>query len=74
MLAGSPDGICENSIIEIMCLTSEKTYKNYINNGKPSQKFYVCVWMLLQMLLTGLKKGYFCVDDCNYDTKKSRNF
>ncbi|CAG9788303.1 unnamed protein product [Diatraea saccharalis] len=68
MLAGSPDGICENSIIEIKCPMSEKTFKNYICDGKPSQKFYV--QMQLQMLLTGLKKGYFCVADCNYSTNK----
>lgn len=68
ILAGSPDEICENSIIEIKCPMSEKTVKNYVNNGKPTQKFYV--QMQLQMLQTGHKKGYFCVADCNYSTNK----
>ncbi|GBP66044.1 hypothetical protein EVAR_37691_1 [Eumeta japonica] len=68
MLAGSPDGICENSIIEIKCPMSQKTVKTYVNNGKPTQKFYV--QMQLQMLLTGHKKGYFCVADCNYSANK----
>lgn len=68
MLAGSPDGICENSIIKIKCPMSEKTMKNYVNNGKPTQKFYV--QMQLQMLLTGHKKGYFCVADCNYNANR----
>lgn len=68
MLAGSPDGICEDNIIEIKCPMSEKTVKNYVYNGKPTQKFYV--QMQLQMLLTGLKKGYFCVADCNYSVNK----
>ncbi|GBP65901.1 hypothetical protein EVAR_89394_1 [Eumeta japonica] len=66
--SGSPDGICENSIIEIKCPMSQKTVKTYVNNGKPTQKFYV--QMQLQMLLTGHKKGYFCVADCNYSANK----
>lgn len=68
MLAGSPDGICEDNIIEIKCPMSVKAVKNYVNNGKPTQKFYV--QMQLQMLLTGYKKGYFCVADCNYSANK----
>lgn len=55
MLTGSPDEICENSIIEIKCPMSEKTVKNYVNNGNPTQKFYV--QMQLQMLQTGHKKA-----------------
>ena len=72
MIAESPDGICENSIIEIKCPMTEKTFKNYICNGQPTQKFYV--QMQLQMLLTRLQKDYFCVTHCDYSTnKKSRN-
>ncbi|KOB68049.1 Alkaline nuclease [Operophtera brumata] len=69
MLAGSPDGICEANVIEIKCPISEKTLKNYVQNGKPTQKFYV--QMQLQMYLTGLHKGYFCVADCNYSVNKN---
>lgn len=68
MLAGSPDGMCKNSIIEIKCPMIEKTVKYYVKNGKPTQKFYVR--MQLQMLLTGNKKGYFCVADCNFSANK----
>ncbi|GBP74277.1 hypothetical protein EVAR_58555_1 [Eumeta japonica] len=43
MIAGSPDGICEDSIIEIKCPTSAKTLKKYVCDGKLTQKFYVQV-------------------------------
>ncbi|XP_063893363.1 uncharacterized protein LOC126054673 [Helicoverpa armigera] len=69
MIAGSPDGICEDSIIEIKCPMSAKTLKKYIVNGKPTIKFYV--QMQLQMYLTGLKKGYFCVADSSYSANKN---
>jgi hypothetical protein len=69
MIAGSPDGICEDSIIEIKCPTSVKTYQNYVNNGKPTEKFNT--QMQMQMYLTGLQNGYFCVADSNYSTNKN---
>ncbi|KAK5650116.1 hypothetical protein RI129_001145 [Pyrocoelia pectoralis] len=69
MIAGSPDGICEDSIIEIKCPTSAKTYQNYVKNGKPTEKFNT--QMQMQMYLTGLQKGYFCVaDNINYSTNR----
>ncbi|GBP12685.1 Exonuclease [Eumeta japonica] len=37
MIAGSPDGICEDCIIEIKCPISTKTYKNYILDWKPEE-------------------------------------
>lgn len=41
MIAGSPDGICENLCIvenvEIKCPMSAKTFKNYVSNKKPTQ-------------------------------------
>ncbi|GBP21775.1 hypothetical protein EVAR_10954_1 [Eumeta japonica] len=69
MIAGSPDGICEDSIIEIKCPTSAKTLKKYVCDGKLTQKFYVQVQ--LQMYLTGLKKGYYCVADSDYSENKN---
>lgn len=69
MLAGSPDGICKDSIIEIKCPMSAKTYQNYIKNGQPAQKYFAQIQM--QMYLTGLHKGYFCVADFNYSTNKN---
>ncbi|KAL0879693.1 hypothetical protein ABMA27_003408 [Loxostege sticticalis] len=39
MIAGSTDGIFEDGIIEIKCPLSEKTYKNYVKNGEPTEKY-----------------------------------
>ncbi|KAF5280212.1 hypothetical protein FQA39_LY05346 [Lamprigera yunnana] len=68
MIAGSPYEICEDSIIEIKCPISAKTYQNYIKNGKPTEKFNT--QMQMQIYLTGLQKGYFCVADNNYSANK----
>ncbi|XP_023951326.2 uncharacterized protein LOC112055440 [Bicyclus anynana] len=68
MIAGTPDGICEDSIIEIKCPTSAKTYMNYVKNGKPVEKYNT--QMQIQMHLTGLQSGYFCVADKDYSTNK----
>lgn len=57
MLAGSPDGICEDSVVEIKCPISSKTYLNYIKNGRPSKKCFAQVQM--QMYLSGLKTVTF---------------
>ncbi|XP_047035486.1 uncharacterized protein LOC124641462 [Helicoverpa zea] len=40
MIAGSPDGICEEYIIEIKCPTSAKTFMNYIKDGKTTERYY----------------------------------
>ncbi|XP_046961765.1 uncharacterized protein LOC124543737 [Vanessa cardui] len=69
MIAGSPDGICEDAVIEIKCPTSVKSYKNYLNNGKPTDKCNAQIQM--QMHLTGLQKGYFCVADSNFSVNKN---
>ena len=37
MIAGSPDGICQDSIIEIKCPVSDKTSPNYIKNEDPTK-------------------------------------
>lgn len=68
MLAGSPDGIYKDTIVEIKCPISATTAKNYIKNGKPTNKYYAQVQM--QMFLTGFKKGIFCVADADYSTNK----
>lgn len=69
MLAGSPDGICEDSVVEIKCPVSSKTYLNYIKNGRPSKKCFAQVQM--QMYLSGLKNCYFCVADPNFSASKN---
>lgn len=56
MLAGSPDGICEDSVVEIKCLVSSK-------------KCFAQVQM--QMYLSGLKNCYFCVADPNFSASKN---
>lgn len=69
MIAGSPDGICKDSIVEIKCPLSEKTYLNYIKNGHASKKCFA--QMQMQMYLSGLHKCYFCVADPNFSTNKN---
>lgn len=56
MLAGSPDGICEDSVVEIKCLVSSK-------------KCFAQVQM--QMYLSGLENCYFCVADPNFSASKN---
>lgn len=57
MIAGSPDGIFQDGFVEIKCPVSEKTYFNYIKDGKPTNKYYA--QMQIQMYLTGIKKCFF---------------
>lgn len=65
MIAGSPDGIFEDGIIEIKCPLSARTYKNYIKNGEPAAKYNA--QMQLQMYLTGKKNCFFfCIADPDY--------
>ncbi|RVE48496.1 hypothetical protein evm_006807 [Chilo suppressalis] len=65
-LAGTPDGICDSEIcIEIKCPTSEKTFKNYIKDGKVTQKYMA--QLQVQMYVTNLKITYFCVADYNFE-------
>lgn len=66
MVAGSPDGILKKDVVvEIKCPTNEKTFANYICNGKITTKFAVQV--LLQMYVSDLKKGLFCVADWDFE-------
>lgn len=66
MIAGSPDGIGQDFIIEIKCPFSEETYKNYIYNGRPTKKFYS--QMQIQMYVCGIKKCYFCVANSKFQS------
>lgn len=68
-IAGSPDGICENYVIEIKCPSSEKTLKNYIKDDKITMKYATQVQ--LQMYVTNYKKCYFCVADPNFETNNT---
>ncbi|XP_045458850.1 uncharacterized protein LOC123669284 [Melitaea cinxia] len=68
MIAGSPDGIFEDGIIEIKCPLNEKTYKNFVKNGEPTEKYYA--QMQLQMFLSQKKSCYYCVADPDYHKNK----
>lgn len=68
MIAATPDGICSDAVIEVKCPTSETTKSNYINNGMITKKYLAQVQ--LQMCLTNLKKGYFCVAHPDFEISK----
>ncbi|XP_046972719.1 uncharacterized protein LOC124539378 [Vanessa cardui] len=73
MIAGSPDGICQDYIIEIKCPTTAKTNLNYIKDGKPTEKYYIQIQ--IQMYLAKLKKCIFCIADPNFtENKKIETF
>lgn len=70
IFGASPDGINEEFVVEIKCPSTTQAIKNYIKeNGYISEKFNAQIQ--LQMLLTGRKKGYFCV--AHSDFEKSGN-
>lgn len=60
IFGASPDGINDQYVIEIKCPSSTETMKSYLReNGSLGPK---CLAQIqLQMLLTGRKKGLFCV-------------
>ncbi|CAH2088604.1 unnamed protein product [Euphydryas editha] len=68
MIAVTPDGITSDAVIEVKCPTSETTKANYINNGVVTEKYIAQVQ--LQMYVTNMKKGYFCV--AHPDFEKTR--
>jgi hypothetical protein len=63
--AASPDGITDDFVLKIKCPAKKHTVKNYLSNGKPIAKCRT--QLMLQMLLTGRKKGIFCVADVNFE-------
>ncbi|CAH2094797.1 unnamed protein product [Euphydryas editha] len=71
MIAGSPDGIGEQFTVEIKCPLNENTIKQYIQNGKPSNKCYDQIQ--IQMYVCGYKKCYFCVADINFENNNKVN-
>lgn len=68
IIAGSPDGIFQDGIIEIKCPSSSKTYKNYVINGEATEKYFA--QMQLQMYLTQKKTRVYCVADPDYSNNK----
>lgn len=68
-VAASADGVADDSVFEIKCPISEKTFGNYINNqGEVQIKFKA--QLMLQMLAWKKKKGFFCVADPKFEKNK----
>lgn len=66
MLAASPDGILNgDTVVEIKCPTTEKTYKTYISNNEITAKYYAQVQ--LQMHITKLSECLFCVASWDFE-------
>lgn len=69
IFGASPDGLTKTHVIEIKCPTSEAAFNTYFKeNNQPSDKHKA--QMHLQMLLTGRKKGYFCVASPKFESNK----
>lgn len=63
ILGASPDGIDESNVFEFKCPISFSSYSKYIVecNGTLFPAKHHFAQMQLQMLMTGRRKGYFCV-------------
>ncbi|XP_047032568.1 uncharacterized protein LOC124639316 [Helicoverpa zea] len=61
MIVGSPDGICADGIVHIELITSEKPESHFIKDGKPTDKYYAELQIL--MYLTDTTNCYYCVAD-----------
>lgn len=61
LFGASPDGIGDKYVLEIKCPSSTKTWENYLKDGKVMPKYLFQI--MLQMAITGKKKGYFVVAD-----------
>lgn len=65
IMGASPDGISDDYVIEIKCPNSEKAMKNYICDGKITNKFKGQIQM--QMLFAKKSKGLFCVASPDFE-------
>lgn len=68
VMGASPDGISDEYVVEIKCPSTEKTVKNYINNGLITEKYKAQVQM--QMFFWGKKQALFCVASADFETSK----
>ncbi|KAJ8677019.1 hypothetical protein QAD02_012806 [Eretmocerus hayati] len=66
IFGASPDGIGDDFTLEMKCPASKKTFKNYVRDGKVTDKYKA--QMMLQMLVCRKKKSLFCVADWNFET------
>lgn len=65
----SPDGLCDNFVVEVKCPISEKTMKNYIKDGELQEKFKAQI--MIQMHAAKKLKGLFCVADPTFEQSKT---
>lgn len=69
VIGASPDGVTQDSVIEIKCPVSEKSFSRYINYKNEIAKKYLAQ-INLQMLAKGVKKGIFCIAHPDFETTK----
>lgn len=68
IFGASPDGLSDNSCVEIKCPAKATTVKNYVENGVVKRRYYF--QMQLQMMLTGKSNALFCVASPNFEQEK----
>lgn len=69
VIGASPDGITDDSVVEVKCPISDTSFSRYINNeGKITKKFLAQI--NLQMLSANVNKGIFCVADPEFENNK----
>lgn len=69
VMGASPDGICDDYVIEIKCPSSIKAISSYIKNDKITDKYYAQIQM--QMFFCNKKQGLFCIADVDFETSKN---
>uniref|UniRef100_A0A182Q674 YqaJ viral recombinase domain-containing protein n=1 Tax=Anopheles farauti TaxID=69004 RepID=A0A182Q674_9DIPT len=67
-LGASPDGICDEFVLEIKCPYTENTHKNYVNISSLSPKYFAQIQ--LQMHITQHKKALLAVAALDFETTK----
>lgn len=69
IMGASPDGICDDYVIEVKCPAKEMALKNYITkDGLICDKFKSQI--NLQMHATNKKKGLFCIASPKFEENK----
>lgn len=68
VMGASPDGICDDFVIEIKCPTTEKAVTKYIKNGHITEKYKAQIQM--QMFFCKKKQGLFCLADVDFELTK----
>lgn len=68
IFGASPDGIDDKFVFEIKCPMKNTTVTNYLKNGVVQPKYMGQIQ--LQMLMSGRKKGVFCVALPNFEVSK----